>query len=516
MLISKTTFLQFQMCPKDTWLKVHKPELLHLFKPSQFELHLMEQGNEVEAWARKLFPAGRVITATEDEACLETQRLMAASTDAIFQATFVADGFIAKCDVLVRAGSAWDIYEIKGTNSKKEGTEDRDHISDLAFQAIVLERAGVSVGRLFIIHHNKEYVRQGEIDVEALFTKDDSTEQVEAKRAEIVREMEAAKEYLSCDGEPGTGCECHYKGRSRQCRTFAYSHPEIPEYSVHDIVRIGSSKKKLQYFVDERFYSIDELPDDVELCEAQANQVWVHKSGRPIIDEEKIRSALSEYAYPLYFFDYETYGPAIPVFDGFSPYQRIPFQFSLHVLRGPGQTLEHIEFLQEECSDPTRRVAELLGEYIRPEGSVVVWYAPFERGVNKEIAKRRPGYGPLIERINQQIVDLRDIFFKQHYVHPDFRGSTSIKMVLPVLCPELSYEDLVIREGATASEQWWEMVSGAGGSQKRREIGDALREYCKLDTYAMYAIWRTLYNLTEDAMTETPSHSFERVGYSNL
>jgi hypothetical protein len=220
--------------------------------------------------------------------------------------------------------------------------------------------------------------------------------------------------------------------------------------------------------------------------------VRVHKSGRPIIDHEAIRAALSEYAYPLYFFDYETYGAAIPVFDGFSPYQRIPFQFSLHVLRAPGEPLEHFEFLQEELSDPTRRVAELLGEHIDPQGSVVIWYAPFERGVNEEIAKRQPKYGPLIERINRQIVDLREVFCKQHYVHPGFRGSTSIKAVLPVLCPELSYEGLAIREGATASEQWWEMVSDNGSAHKRREIADALREYCKLDTYAMYAIWRFL------------------------
>jgi hypothetical protein len=420
MLISKTTFLQFQMCPKDTWLKLHKPELLDLFKPTQFELHLMEQGNEVEAWARKLFADGRLITATGDQACLETQWLMTAGTNAIFQATFVADGFIAKCDVLVSGGSAWDIYEIKGTNSKKEGNEDRDHISDLAFQAVVLEKAGVKVGRLFIIHLNKEYVRDGEINAESLFTKDDSSEQVDEKRAEIVREMEAAKEYLNCASEPGTGCECHYNGRSRHCRTFAYSHPEIPEYSVHDIVRIGSSKKKLQYFVDGRFYAIDDVPDDAELGEAQANQVRVHKSQRPIIDEDEIRSALSEYAYPLYFFDYETYAAAIPVFDGFSPYQRIPFQFSLHVLRGPGEVLEHLEFLQEECSDPTRRVAELLGEYIDQRGSVVVWYAPFERGVNEEIAKRRPEYSPLIERINRQIVDILGVGVKasSSYLRP--------------------------------------------------------------------------------------------------
>jgi predicted RecB family nuclease len=120
-MISKTTFLQFQMCPKDIWLTLHKPELLDQFKRTQFELHQMEQGNKVEAWARKLFPHGRLITATDDEACFETQRLMGESKDAIFQPTFVAEGFIAKCDFLVRSGSAWNIYEIKVTNSKKKG-----------------------------------------------------------------------------------------------------------------------------------------------------------------------------------------------------------------------------------------------------------------------------------------------------------------------------------------------------------------------------------------------------------
>jgi Domain of unknown function(DUF2779) len=100
--------------------------------------------------------------------------------------------------------------------------------------------------------------------------------------------------------------------------------------------------------------------------------------------------------------------------------ERIPFQFSLHVLRGPGEVLEHLEFLQEECSDPTRRVAELLGEYIDQRGSVVVWYAPFERGVNEEIAKRRPEYSPLIERINRQIVDILGVGVKasSSYLRP--------------------------------------------------------------------------------------------------
>jgi hypothetical protein len=48
--ISKSTFLQFQICPKDTWLRLHKPELVETFTLTEFEKHLLEQGNEVEAW----------------------------------------------------------------------------------------------------------------------------------------------------------------------------------------------------------------------------------------------------------------------------------------------------------------------------------------------------------------------------------------------------------------------------------------------------------------------------------
>src|SRR5665213_2170114 len=150
--ISKSTFLQFQICPKDTWLRLHRPELVETFTLTEFEKRLLEQGNEVEACARQLFHDAVLVSATGDEAVDETRRLMAAGTDAIFQATFLADGFFTKCDVLKpgAAPGSWDISEIKGTNSKKEGSEDRDHISDLTFQKHVLELAGVTVGRTYI------------------------------------------------------------------------------------------------------------------------------------------------------------------------------------------------------------------------------------------------------------------------------------------------------------------------------------------------------------------------------
>lgn len=499
--ISKTTFLQFQICPKDTWLRLHKPELVEKFVPTEFEKHLFEQGNEVEEQARQLFPNGVLVTASDDEAVEETRRFMAEGTEAIFQATFFADGFYTKCDVLKPGAvpGAWDILEIKGTNSKKEGSEDRDHISDLGFQKHVLELAGIKVGRTHLVHLNKKYIRRGPLDLPALFIIDDSSEQVNAVAAELLGEMHAAREYLNKATEPNVGCDCHLSGRSRHCRTFSYSHPEIPDYSVHDIVRIGQNKKKLEYFMDEHIFVIDDVPDEYKLGDAQKLQVEAHKKQKPIIRHDGIKQVLSAYAYPLYFFDYETYAPAIPAFDTYSPFQRIPFQFSLHILRDKDGEPEDVEFLHSERSDPTAAVAELLERHIGPKGTVVVWYAPFERGVNEEIGERLGSYASLMERINGQVQDLRDVFAKQYYVHPDFRGSTSIKNVLPVLVPkrELSYDDLEIKEGATASEQWWKMTADDTPPEEQERIARALRVYCGLDSYAMYAIWKKLHQVVD-------------------
>jgi hypothetical protein len=267
----------------------------------------------------------------------------------------------------------------------------------------------------------------------------------------------------------------------------------VPEYSIHDIARIGASKKKLEDLVGRKIFAIEDVPDDFKLSDTQALQVRAHKSKQPIIAETGIAELLAGYTFPLYFLDYETYAPAIPAFDGFSPYRRIPFQLSLHVLHDDGSEPEHFEFLHPERSDPTLAVAELLSRHVGPEGSVVVWSAPFERGVNKEIAQRLGGdYAAHLEAINSRLQDLRDVFAKQHYVHPDFRGGTSIKDVLPVMVPELTYDGMAIRDGTMASERWWAMTADETAADERAAIAAALLAYCKQDSYAMFAIWRKL------------------------
>jgi hypothetical protein len=318
--------------------------------------------------------------------------------------------------------------------------------------------------------------------------------------------MATALDYLSKKTEPPQGCECIYRGRSNQCTTFQYSNPHVPAYSIHDLSRIGASKKKLLWLVENKIFHLDDIPvEEIELSDIQLNQVLAHRRGKPIIDHEGIREELESLRFPLYFLDYETFAPAIPLFSGYGPFEKVPFQFSLHILHRPGEEPEHVEYLHMDKSDPTQAVIDLLREHVLPQGTIIAWNKSFEMGVHRRMAHRMPAHSPTIDRMNSMFYDLMDVFHKQCYVHPKFKGSVSVKYVLPALLPNLTYKDLNIQGGAQASEAWWAMVTSTDASE-REMIASDLKKYCGLDTYAMYAIWKHLHELgqREDGETRVP------------
>jgi hypothetical protein len=507
--ISKTTFLDFLFCPKNLWLKLHKPELLSQFTMSEYEQHLLEEGNEVERYARKLFEGGIEVQAYGALGVIQTEELIKKAVSpstgsglekspmVIFQATFINDGFLARSDVLEydAANGTWNLYEVKGTSAVREGGKDKNHLDDLAFQASILRRANVPMNRCFVMHLNNTYVLQGDLDLHQLFTVEDVTDKVQARLQVVEAQMETALDYLSQTKEPVGGCECLYVGRNNHCTTFAYSNPQVPGYSIHDLSRIGSSKKKLLALVESKTFDLLEVPQDMELSDIQLNQIAVHRRGEPMIDQGGIRAELNDLPYPLYFFDYETLAPAVPMFNGYRPYQRIPFQFSLHILREKGGELEHVEYLHMESSDPAEAIVKLLDQHILPGGTLVSWNKSFEAGVNKEMAERLPQYAPVLERLNSMLYDLKDVFSKQYYVHPEFKGSVSIKKVLPALVPDLTYAELDIHGGAQASDSWRTMLKPDTMQEEKDVIAKSLKIYCGLDTFAMYKIWAHLQSL---------------------
>jgi hypothetical protein len=495
--LTKTQYLMYLDCPKNAWLALHKPELKAQFVLSQFEQNLVANGNLVESWARLMFPGGVLIEATGQAAAEATQAELAKRTPYILQATFLVGDYLVRNDVLAyeAASDSYQLYEIKATNSLKDSESKANHIDDATFQYLVLEQAGIKVNRVNLMHLNPEYVRGDEINPVELFKIDDITEQVGAYIDKTKIEMAKAATALLHSEERALDCPCLYKSRINHCSTFAYNHPEVPAYAVHDLSRIGLNKKVLASLVDSGILAIEDIPETTKLSTIQRNQAIVQKSQRPIIDLPAIQQELSALSYPIYFLDYETYPSSIPLFKGYKPYQQVPFQFSLHVLNSAEGDLEHHEFLHLEASDPEPALLSAMQASIGPEGSIVVWHKPFEKSRNNEMAQRHPEHQLFLADVNNRIYDLKDIFQKQLHVHHGFKGRASIKKVLPVLVPELSYQTLDIKEGGEAMQAWYEQIYMAPDEVAKQTAAEQLLKYCYLDTYAMYAIWRELVKL---------------------
>ncbi len=127
---------------------------------------------------------------------------------------------------------------------------------------------------------------------------------------------------------------------------------------------------------------------------------------------------------------------------------------------------------------------------IAPLGSVIVYHQSFEASLLRKLAQAFPAYALQLESIATRLWDLEDIF-KYHYKHPDFRGSTSIKKVLPVLVPSLSYKTSTIQRGDQAQTVWEAMIVCTHQAEKQGLVDD-LYAYCQLDTLAMVEIYRSL------------------------
>ena len=153
----------------------------------------------------------------------------------------------------------------------------------------------------------------------------------------------------------------------------------------------------------------------------------------------------------------------------------------------PIAKLEHSEYLADPLQDPRIRFIEQLIQDCGSNGDILVYNIGFERGKLNDLIEVFPEYSYELRGIVNRLKDLMIPFKQKWYYTPEMRGSYSIKAVLPALVPELSYNDLDIKEGGTASNTFLSMVNGTFEGDVE-EIRNQLLEYCKLDTFAMYKI----------------------------
>lgn len=494
MYLSKTDFREYLHCAKCLWLKKNNPDLYIRPSISEFEQKLIDEGYEVELAAREMFDKGVLIQGSNQEAALKTKQLIASKTSPIFQATFITEsGLLAKSDIIIynEFTDAWNIYEVKSSTRIKTD-KNENHIHDITFQKLVMNQSGINVNETYIIHMRKDFKKTQDSVLFDMFTIQEVSELVEDEYDKIKKEAENAVKFLEDNNVDIGSCSCLYSSRRNHCSSFKILNKNVPDYSIHDISRIGANNLRL--LIDDLILNITDIPEDFKLSANQMTQVEIEKSQKPIIEIENIKQTLDELEYPLIFLDYETYVSAIPKVDGFEPHQHIPFQVSVHILEFDRQ-LKHYEYLADNIENAPVELVEFLQNTIPTRGHLISWHASFENTRNKEIAKIYPQYSEFLLSLNDRTFDLETIF-KDDYRHPGFKGRTSIKKVLPVLCPQFSYKDLEIQNGTEAMEGWGRTIFDENlDDTERARIQKSLLKYCEMDTKAMVKIFKHLLDL---------------------
>jgi hypothetical protein len=485
--LSKSTFLMGRQCSKLLWFRYNAKDQIPA--PDEAQQAVFDQGTEVGELAQQLFPGGTVVAPgiiTPDEVIAATQKAIQTRRP-LYEAAFVFHGGYARMDILVPvAGGAWDLIEVKSTTSLKEEV----HLPDIAFQAFVLTDAGIKLRKCFLAHINNEFVRHGPIDPQKFFTLEDVTRQVSILSREVEEQIDAMQRVIGAKAHPdiqiGPQCDNPYTcALHDRCWSF------LPEASVFTLYRGG---KKGFILLKRGIQKLADIPADVALTDVQAIQRSTLLAGKPHIDRDALAAFLGQLEYPVSFLDFETIGTAIPLFDGVSPYQQVPFQYSLHIVRSPGTKPEHRSFLMDGASDPRPEFMRQLRADLPETGSVVAYNAGFETGRLKECCELLPEYKSWLRKVTPRIVDLLLPFRGFRYHHPNQNGSNSMKSVLPALTGK-GYEHLAIQEGNTAGLEFLRVTFGQVTAAERRRVRLDLEEYCGLDTLGMVQIVERLKEL---------------------
>jgi hypothetical protein len=276
--------------------------------------------------------------------------------------------------------------------------------------------------------------------------------------------------------DPGPQCEDPVT-----CEFYDQCHEPPPDAHVSYLPRL--SQKKLDALLDQGINVISEIPEGFPLGTLARRARQAVRQGIPWFSKGLI-TKLQELRYPLSFLDFETLYPAVPRYAGMRPYDHIPFQWSVHRQENPRAPLDHFEFLATDDSDPRRHFVESLCRALKGKGHIVVYNRGFENNRLSELASWLPHYAEPIERIQDRLWDLLPVVRGSVY-HPEFRGSYSIKDVLPALIPEMTYDGMEVADGAQAGLAWERLIHGGLDSAERDRLREALLAYCAQDTRAM-------------------------------
>ncbi len=493
--LSKSRFLSGVQCEKKLYFDLYRKDLKPPISKQQEEL--FSSGHFIGHLAQQLYPNGKDATPESyfdfSPSFESTKQWINDGVETIYEAAFFYDDVMAALDILHHQnGERWAI-EVKSSKDVKDY-----HITDASLQYWVMKNAGFKPDKFFLLHVNNKFIKNGIIDPKDFLTLKDITDRVIAKQDEVIQNVIRLKNIVNNrETEPEVKISKHCSSPFN-CDYMHHCWKHIPENSVFNLPYARGKDWELY---ESGILELSSIPDEIDLSHRQKLQVEGIKNGSSYVDRTAIKEFISAWTYPLYFFDFETVFPLIPVLDGTTPMQQVPFQYSLHIKPDDHSEMIHREFLANPRSfqsgstlNPRKTLIEQLKSDFGPTGSIVAYNAGFEIDVLKKLAIAFPEDKEFLDGLINRFVDLLIPFRKAWYYKPEMGNSASIKSVLPAIAPQFSYNDLEIGNGGLASNTFLSMILNKFEGDES-ETRKNLLAYCERDTEGMVVIWEHLIDL---------------------
>ncbi len=497
-------------CHKRLWLETYRRELMVY---SDATNAAFAQGNEFGELARELIAAvecgqpedgtqalGHLIAAVEEpsQAVKDTAAALHVHR-VLFEPAFRYEGVFVRVDGLIRhdhgdAEPSYTMVEVKAASSVKP-----QYIRDAAVQAWVLRGTGLNVTRIEIGHVNTSFTYDGHSH-SGLLKREDITAQVEQALLDVDGWVHSQREMLRSADAPsieiGAQCKTPYPCpfidhcNASQAQTQTQTQATAVEFPVFLLPSIKG--KALARKLKAAGYE-DLLTVPTELLGEFAFVQNVYRSGQAWHDAGKAKELLNAQPKPWGYLDFETISPAVPLWANTKPFAHWPFQWSIHTEQAD-RTHHHTDFLDLSGGNPTLACVEQMLAALAQCQTVWAYNAAFERQAIMRMANVMPDHKAALSVLADKLQDLIPIVQASYY-HPAMQGSYSIKSVLPAIAPELNYHDLDgVQDGNAAQGAFFEAVAPQCTPQRKAELDQQLRAYCKLDTWAMVVLVQRLLN----------------------
>lgn len=412
--LSKSAFIRGWQCHKALYLYKKRYYLRDKLTPEQ--LAKFKRGTNIGLLARDLFPEGVDASPSTPfqyaKSVAYTQSLISQNTDTIYEAAFIYHDVLAALDILTLQDGKWYGYEVKSSLRISE-----TYLMDAALQYYVITGSGLKLDGFFIIYMNEDYILNGEPKLNELFIQQNVTEDVLKLQSFVEQEIKEQLAVIKLDKSPaidiGTYCDYPYL-----CDFKGHCWKRVPQNSVFKLQWLDELQKFDLYY--KGILLPDNIPYDLLTDPVQIRKLKAHKENIVLTDKAALKEFLGKRNQHLCFLRVWYHKPALPLFDGLKPYEKLPFFISVGILGEQDIKMEINHYLPEPDINPLRQFRQILSNVAVKCNCIVTFNDKEIRLVYDELTASDPEIKPV------SFIDLEDVLSLNYYYDPAFFEQSDI------------------------------------------------------------------------------------------